>query len=80
MLEEAQQDYKVTCVLTYTAALNALALSIYDVALVDWVIGGERGLDLLRDAHQKGGTIPSILLTSRACPRLLAEAGETIPA
>ncbi|MGH9830313.1 MAG: response regulator [Blastocatellia bacterium] len=63
MLEDAARDYTVTCVWTPSAAIEAIDSGIHDVCLVDWRLGAQSGLELLRDIRQRGCTIPAILLT-----------------
>jgi two-component system, cell cycle response regulator len=49
-------------------ALEKLTTGSYDVALVDYHLGGTTGTELLRRAHARGSRIPVIMLTGQ-CDR-----------
>ena len=58
---------RVTCkwerVRTYSQALEKLVLGDHEICLLDYRLEGRNGLELLREAGQKGTTIPFIFLT-----------------
>ena len=58
----------------YEAALDALAQSDVTAALVDYRLGGNRGVDLVRDAVTRGCTVPFIVLCDDCSPELEASA------
>lgn len=55
--------YDLEWVRTYEEALPAMEEERHDVYLVDYYLGGDTGLDLLREANRRGFTTPVILLT-----------------
>ena len=52
-------------VTTYEAALEAMGNSPYDICLIDYWLGEKTGLDLLREARQRGYVWPIIMLTGQ---------------
>jgi PAS domain S-box-containing protein len=50
---------------TYEAALEAMARRQHEVYLLDYRLGARTGLDLLREAREKGCKTPMILLTGQ---------------
>ncbi len=80
LIEDDEDDYFVTrkylavthhgpfqleWVQTSEAGLNAIRGGIYDAVLVDYYLGPENGLDLIRQAVDEGCDYPFILLTGR---------------
>ncbi|MBN2621497.1 diguanylate cyclase [candidate division WOR-3 bacterium] len=66
MLEEITEiKFKLERARTYTAGLEFLMASNYDVCLLDYHLGEKTGLDLLRAAIEQGCTLPVILLTGQ---------------
>ncbi|MGH9765161.1 MAG: hypothetical protein ACREDR_45785, partial [Blastocatellia bacterium] len=53
-----------TWVSSCSEAIEAMDSGAHEVCLVSWRVRGESGLDLLREARQRGSRIPAILLTS----------------
>jgi PAS domain S-box-containing protein len=47
----------------YQTGLDAMALNQHDICLLDYRLGARNGIDLLRDALEKGCASPIILLT-----------------
>lgn len=60
---------------TLDAALQTLGEKRHDIAFVDFRLGGESGLELIRIATQRGVTIPLILLTGQGDRSVDLEAG-----
>jgi PAS domain S-box-containing protein len=52
-------------VTSYEAALEAMARQEHDVYLLDYQLGVHTGLELLREAHDRGWQAPAILLTGQ---------------
>jgi PAS domain S-box-containing protein len=52
-------------VTTYEAALEAMSRQEHDVYLLDYQLGAHTGLELLREAHDRGWHAPAILLTGQ---------------
>ena len=50
---------------TYREGLDAILTRPYDVCLVDYRLGADNGLDLIREATRRGVTTPMILLTGQ---------------
>lgn len=65
---------KVQWAAEYDAALDALERDEHDLCLLDFRLGGRNGLDLLREALQRGIRTPFIFLTGHGDYRLDLEA------
>src|SRR6201996_791479 len=61
---------------SYAAGLKALEKQQHDVCLLDYRLGAETGLDLLREAVKRGVATPIIILTGTDEPRVDFEATE----
>ena len=57
--------YHLDWVSTYEAGLEAIGCCAHDVYLIDYRLGAKTGLDLLREAQEKGCSNPMILLTGQ---------------
>ena len=60
------RDYEVTWVDNFEDARAKLAVSTFDVCLVDYRIGGDTGLDFIRSVSELGWRTPMILMTGMA--------------
>jgi signal transduction histidine kinase len=58
-----RQDYEIEWVCTFDAARHCLNASGYDVILIDQYVGGDTGVEFIRERTQAGATAPMILLT-----------------
>ena len=58
-----QQQHEIVWCRTFGKALGLLAEQRFDVALIDYRIGQETGIELLNAAKAKGHNVPMILLT-----------------
>lgn len=66
MLKEARGGIDlIRWVVNANQAMRALEEQQPDVVLVDYYLGSENGLDLVRQAHAAGYSVPFILLTGR---------------
>jgi len=66
MLSESRSlDFNVDWVQNYHSAQKALATNGYDVYLLDYHLGVNNGIDLLREAIQNGCKKPLIMLTGK---------------
>ncbi len=75
MLKEAHGSTdQIRWVTNTAAALSALEQDLPDVALVDYHLGTENGLDLIRQVTARGYNLPCILLTGRGSYSLDLEA------
>jgi diguanylate cyclase (GGDEF)-like protein len=78
MLDDNEEDYEITrrqlaeirreryeldWVEEYDDALTAMANNSYDVYIIDYLLGPRTGLDILREAIQRGCVKPIIILT-----------------
>ncbi|HIE05333.1 MAG TPA: diguanylate cyclase [bacterium (Candidatus Stahlbacteria)] len=63
LAESSDIQFKLQWARTCSAGLEYLCSNEFDVCLLDYQLGERTGLDLLRDAIEKGCTIPVILLT-----------------
>jgi diguanylate cyclase (GGDEF)-like protein/PAS domain S-box-containing protein len=78
LLREGLGPCRITWVDSYLAGVAALEAGGHDVALVDFRLGAETGLDLLETARQRDWRTPIILLTGlddASVDRLAAESG-----
>ncbi|MBL8702879.1 MAG: PAS-domain containing protein [Alphaproteobacteria bacterium] len=66
--------FRVTCAETFGAGMDALGREAFDVVLVDYLAGGETGLDFIRRATAAGFTLPMILLTGLGAHEIDLEA------
>jgi PAS domain S-box-containing protein len=73
LLSEIGQ-YELEWVSSYDDALNALEREEHDVCLLDYRLGERSGLDMLREASERGYKAPIILLTGRGDRNLDLEA------
>jgi PAS domain S-box-containing protein len=77
MLAKAQlQDYELHWVSSYEEALDAFNASEFDVYFLDYFLEDRTGLDILKEARDRGITAPIILLTGRGSRAVDMEAME----
>ena len=57
--------YKIDWQSTFTAGLEAMTANQHDVCLVDYRLGAQNGIELLREAIDRGCEAPIILLTGQ---------------
>jgi two-component system, cell cycle sensor histidine kinase and response regulator CckA len=57
--------YKIDWIPTFAAGLDAMAGNQHDICLVDYRLGAQNGIDLLREAIDRGCEAPIILLTGQ---------------
>lgn len=69
-----RRQYTLDWVDNYHDGLAALASNRYDVCLLDYRLGAENGLELLRAARERGCHTPVILLTGHGDPEVDGEA------
>jgi len=66
MLHDARgKRYQLDWAATYTAGRQAILSQPYHAILMDYELGAQTGLDLIRDVHANGCKAPIILLTGR---------------
>ena len=63
--KESKRTYKVKWSSNYQESLDLITNGNFDVFLVDYRLGGESGLDLIKDAKAKNIEKPFILLTGQ---------------
>jgi len=77
MLSESRSPrFQVEWNAVYQEALEAMCANCYDAYLVDYRLGSESGLDLMREALEKGCTKPIIILTGQGDYEIDAYAAE----
>jgi DNA-binding response OmpR family regulator len=77
MLANAEhQDFQLDWVSSYEEAIDALKRDEYDVYFLDYFLEDMTGLDLLREARNRGMTAPIIMLTGRGSRTVDMEAME----
>jgi PAS domain S-box-containing protein len=57
--------YELDWVNHYDAGLEAIRRRTHDIALVDFRLGAQTGLDLLRESRELGASLPILLLTGQ---------------
>lgn len=65
ILEIPGAGYHITWKSSFDAALEELATGVYDVLVFDYRLGGETGIDLLREVMARKYPAPVILLTGQ---------------
>ncbi|HET7705386.1 MAG TPA: diguanylate cyclase, partial [Thermoanaerobaculia bacterium] len=65
LAESRRTRFALDWVASYDEALRAMARDAYDVYLIDYRLGSRDGLELLREAKQRGSNRPMILLTGQ---------------
>lgn len=61
--EVSSTGYELEWVKTYQAALETIGQGLYDICLLDYRLGQDSGLDLIRELTERGYVKPVILLT-----------------
>ena len=82
LFEIAAVQYDIRWEKTYGDGLAAIGQNAHDVALIDYRLGGESGIDIIREAVRLGSPAPTILLTGagdRAIDMAAMEAGAAGP-
>ncbi|CAN5298944.1 hypothetical protein BH09BAC5_BH09BAC5_00400 [soil metagenome] len=69
-----ERKYEIEWVSTYDAALQAIISRKHDAYLVDYNLGVESGLDLIREVQKEGLHAPFILLTGQSTAEIDEEA------
>ena len=92
MVDDDEGDYLLICewlaeaegagfdlewVSTYDQGLEAMRRNWHDVYLVDYMLGAENGLELLREVMRSGCKVPTIVLTGQGNPEVEKEATES---
>ncbi len=70
------QEFQLAWCPTFAEGLEALSVEVPDVALIDYCLGAEDGLELIRRARAQGCRTPLILLTGQRLARLDSKALE----
>lgn len=66
LLEDSDRmDVELEWIDDYASGIEAICRGEYDVCLLDYRLGGENGLDLLREALERGCRTPMVLLTGQ---------------
>lgn len=60
------EGFEIDWKANYEAGLEALCSGIHDICLLDNRLGARTGIDLLRDAKEKGCLIPVIIMTGQS--------------
>lgn len=66
LLADVGAHFAIDWASTRAAGMEKLAEGDYDVALVDYQLGGDTGVDLLREACAHGCRVPVIMLTGQS--------------
>ena len=69
-----RMKFAVTWAASYEAGIAELRAPACDVALVDYRLDGRNGIELIREAHAFGCTVPFIILTGLEAPDLVSQA------
>lgn len=70
LLKEAKPDYAVDWAAGYDEALAMIARKVYDVYLIDYRLGKNSGIELLRYIATKDISSPAIILTGQGDPQI----------
>jgi two-component system, cell cycle sensor histidine kinase and response regulator CckA len=65
LAEIPNHEFDVTWINDYDDALFSMISNQYDIILLDYRLGQYNGIDLLKEANQKGCEVPVILLTGQ---------------
>lgn len=68
------RPYQLEWTAQYAEGLDAICAGAHDVYLLDYRLGARTGIDLLREAHERGCSGPVILLTGQGQSRTDLEA------
>ncbi len=60
------EDWRVTTAVSGDEALAALEKSTFDLLVLDWMLPGRDGMEVLRYIRARGNHVPVLLLTARA--------------
>ena len=60
-----ESGYVVDAVADGEAALGYLRIYDYEIAILDWRMPGQSGLDVLRDLRRRGSPLPILMLTAK---------------
>ena len=60
-----EDGYRVTSVLNGDDALRLVIEITFDIAVLDWMLPGQNGIELLHSLRHAGNRIPVLLLTAR---------------
>ena len=69
-----EAEFHLDWVSTYDRGIEAIGRNEHDLYLLDYVLGADNGLALLREAVRKGVQASMILLTGQGNPELQKEA------
>jgi two-component system phosphate regulon response regulator OmpR len=64
----AEQGFRVTAAADAAAARHALANMFFDLVVLDVMMPGESGLELVESLRRQGQEVPIIMLTARGAP------------
>lgn len=64
-----QDKHEVDSAVRGDQALELLLHYSYDIAVLDWEMPGEAGIDICKQFRSKGGTAPILFLTGRSDPK-----------
>lgn len=59
----SDNGFRPICVLDIQQALDAVTNNQVDVAVVDYILGGESGLSLVQELRQRRATLPIVLMS-----------------
>src|SRR3989442_13153893 len=73
-LTDGWADASVALADSYDSALAAFDREPFDLAFVDYWLGAQNGLSLLREIRRRGVETPVVILTSRGAEEVAVEA------
>ncbi len=77
LAEAGEPSFDLDWVPTYDQGLEAIGRNEHDLYLVDYVLGADNGLELLRETRRRGCKAPIIVLTGKGNPDVEKEAIES---
>lgn len=62
----SQKKYIVSVVDNAEDAIIEISSNDYDVAIVDWMLGKESGIEVIKEVRSLGSSLPILILTARS--------------
>ncbi len=62
----SDEGYLVELAFTGPTSLDMLAVYKYDIVILDWMLPGKSGLEVLKEFRSRGGKTPVLMLTAKA--------------
>jgi len=70
----SDEGYEVSTAKNYDEAMELIGATEFSMIYADIILGGKTGIDVIRDARQKGVSCPVVIITGAPSPETAAEA------